>query len=258
MTKAGKNASFKVSACVADHVGDRNDQQDRVAVLTSPQRPGALLAIVADGMGGRTGGRLASDQVMDTARNLFNEPPDRASGPRELLGQIAAEAHTVIRLTAMAAEKEPHSTLVALYLKRDSAIWIHAGDSRLYHFRDGALVHKTIDHSFGSRMTPEGELIEGGPEHSAYKNVLFSALGIGHDLRLDYGELSELAAGDAFVLASDGLWAYFTEREIGNTVREHPAREAAEALINQARTRAQGGGDNLSIAIVKLDPPDKD
>lgn len=257
MSRASNASRFKVTVCVAEHVGDRADQQDRVAILTSPQRPGMLLAIVADGMGGRTGGRMASDQVMTTAKNLFEEPPATGSTPRELLAQIAAEAHAVIRLTAIASEKEPHSTLVAVLLQQDSAVWIHAGDSRLYHFRDGAVAHKTIDHSYGSRMTADGTLVEGGPETDRFKNVLFSAIGIGHDLRLDYGSADDLRPGDAFLLASDGLWAYFNERELGATVKNFNARDAAENLVRQARDRAHGHGDNISVAIVKLEAPEK-
>jgi serine/threonine protein phosphatase PrpC len=249
-------ASFKLSACVADHIGDRGDQQDRVAILTSQHYPGTLMALLADGMGGRSGGRLASDQVMSTAKSLFQELPGHGSTVRDLLTQIATEAHAVIRLTAIASEKEPHSTMVALVIQRGVAVWIHAGDSRLFHFRDGALAHKTIDHSYGSRLTADGELVEGGPETDRFKNILFSAIGIGHELRLDYGQVDDLRTGDSFVLASDGLWAYFTERELGTIVNKCPAREAAETLVRLARERARGHGDNLSVAIVKLEKPD--
>jgi serine/threonine protein phosphatase PrpC len=242
---------------VAEHIGDRADQQDRVALITSPKHPGTLLALLADGMGGRSGGRLASDQVITTARNLFEELPEEGSTPQALLRQIASEAHAVVRLTAIASEMEPHSTLVGLVLKGDRAVWTHTGDSRLYHYRDGALVHKTIDHSYGSKLTEEGDLIEGGPDTERYKNVLFSAIGIGHEMRLDFGEADKLRPGDSFVLSSDGLWAYFSEREIGAIVHARPAREAAEALVQLARTRARGHGDNLSVAIIKLEKADE-
>jgi len=257
MSRTVSAANFKVSACVAEHIGDRKDQQDRVAILTSPHYPGTLMALLADGMGGRSGGRIASDQVMETAKNLFQGLPERGTTLRDILGQIAAEAHAVIRLTALASEKEPHSTLVALIVQRDSAVWVHAGDSRLYHFRDGALEHKTIDHSYGSQLDADGQLVEGGPETERYKNILFSAIGIGHELRLDYGEVQDLRPGDSFVLASDGLWAYFSEREIGAIVHQQAVRDAAESLVRQARERARGGGDNLSVAIIKLDKLDR-
>src|SRR5512137_600482 len=116
-------SSFTVNAVVATHIGDRQDQQDRVAIITSPRNPGALLAIVADGMGGRTGGRQAADQVISTAENLFRDMSHRDSSLRDLLLHLADEAHTIIRLTAISAEKEPHSTLCALVIKKQSAVW---------------------------------------------------------------------------------------------------------------------------------------
>ena len=136
--------------CVATHIGDRQDQQDRVAIITSPRNPGAVLAIVADGMGGRTGGRKAADQVISTAENLFQDMSHRDSTLRDLLLHLAAEAHTIIRLTAIAAEKEPHSTLCALIIQKQSAVWAHVGDSRLYYFRGGKLMHRTEDHTYAA------------------------------------------------------------------------------------------------------------
>ena len=63
-------SSFQVNACVATHIGDRQDQQDRVAIITSPRNPGALLAIVADGMGGRTGGRAGAQEEKGKGAHL--------------------------------------------------------------------------------------------------------------------------------------------------------------------------------------------
>jgi serine/threonine protein phosphatase PrpC len=247
---------FKVSACIAEHIGDRMEQQDRVALLTSPRNPGALLAIVADGMGGRTGGRMASDQVIATADSLFQELSEKDTSLQKLLEQIAAEAHTVIRLTAISSEKEPHSTIVVLIVKRDYAIWAHAGDSRLYFFRAGQLVHRTDDHTFASHLLAEGKLSAADVASHKYKNILVSALGIAREPKLALGEAKDLRVGDAFLLCSDGLWAYFEDHELASLLHSLPPREASEHLIRIARDRAQGRGDNLSLAIVKLEEPD--
>jgi serine/threonine protein phosphatase PrpC len=248
---------FRVTACIAEHVGDRADQQDRVALLTSRRHPGALMAIVADGMGGRTGGRMASDQVIATADSLFNELSEKDTGLRGLLEQIAAEAHTVIRLTAMASEKEPHSTIVALIVKKDYAIWAHAGDSRLYFFRAGKLVHRTEDHTYAAKLLAEGKISAADVAAHKYKNILVSALGISREPNLAVGEASDLRVGDAFLLASDGLWAYFEDHELGSLLHSLPPREASEHLVRIARERAQGRGDNLALAIVKLEAPEQ-
>ena len=246
---------LKISAAIGEHLGDRSEQQDRVAILTSERNPGAVLAIVADGMGGRTGGRLASDQVISTATNLFKEMSERDTSLADLLRQIATEAHTVIRLTALSSEKEPHSTMAALIVKRDLAIWAHAGDSRLYLCRAGRVIQRTVDHTVASQLTSEGRHAEAEVAALHYKNVLFSALGIRHDLKLDIGETRDLRVGDAFLLASDGVWAYFEDSEIASVLDRMPPREASKQLVSLARQRAEGRGDNLSLAIVKLEAP---
>jgi serine/threonine protein phosphatase PrpC len=247
---------FKVTACIAEHIGDRGEQQDRVAILTSKRNPGALLALVADGMGGRTGGRMASDQVIATADSLFQELGEQDTQLSALLQQIAAEAHTVIRLTAISSEKEPHSTMVALIVKRDYAIWAHAGDSRLYYFRAGKLVHRTVDHTYAAQLLAEGRLEAAEAAEKKFKNVLVSALGIARDPQVVIGEAPELRVGDAFILCSDGLWAYFEDYELGSLLHSLPPREASEHLLRLARDRAKGRGDNLSMAIVKLEAPE--
>lgn len=248
---------FKVSACIAEHVGDRAEQQDRVAILTSRRNPGALLAIVADGMGGRTGGRMASDQVIATADSLFQELSEQDSGLRSLLEQIAAEAHTVIRLTAISSEKEPHSTMVALIVKKDYAIWANAGDSRLYFFRAGRLAQRTEDHTYASHLRAEGRTSQADVADQKYKNILVSALGIAREPKLAISEVNGLRVGDAFLLCSDGLWAYFEDHELGSLLHSLPPREASEHLVRIARERAEGRGDNLSLAIVKLEAPEQ-
>ncbi len=249
------STQYKVSAAIAEHLGDRSEQQDRVAILTSERNPGALLAIVADGMGGRTGGRMASDQVISTATNLFKELSERDATLQDLLRQIAAEAHTVIRLSALSTEKEPHSTMAALIVKRDFAIWGHAGDSRLYWCRGGRVIHRTTDHTVASQLSSEGRHAEAEVAAQHYKNVLFSALGIRNELKLEINETRDLRLGDAFMLASDGLWAYFEDAEIASVLDRLPPREASKHLVNLARERAEGRGDNVSLAIVKLESP---
>ena len=246
--------NFQVAACTADHIGDRAEQQDRAALITHAHRPGRLLAVLADGMGGRSGGKIASDQVVTTARNLFSESPLDGQSPPDFLEQIARESHSVVRLSAISSEKEPHSTLVALLLDAGTAYWVHAGDSRLYLFRHGQLLAQTADQSYAMRQAADGSLGEGGPEAARFKNILVSAIGIGQDLRVDHGHWPTLAAGDTFLLASDGLWAHFTVEELGRVLDIANPRQAAEQLVKHARLRAGGHGDNLSMVIVKLNP----
>jgi serine/threonine protein phosphatase PrpC len=66
--------------------------------------------------------------------------------------------------------------------------------------------------------------------------------------------ISRLHAGDVLMACSDGVWHYFTTAEIGSVVANLTARESTEFLIDKARSRGHGGGDNLSLVVVKLEP----
>jgi serine/threonine protein phosphatase PrpC len=144
---------YRLAAATGLHRGDRQYQQDQVEVIPHSRTPGCMLAVVADGMGGKSGGRKAADQVIMTARQIFDRYVPSKDDAAEALRQLVQEAHLMIKLTAIAFEEEPHSTLAAFIVNPDrSAAMVHAGDSRVYHFRQSELVHRTLDHSFVQRL----------------------------------------------------------------------------------------------------------
>lgn len=249
-------SSLTITACTADHIGDRHEQQDRVALLTSPRHPKALLAVVADGMSGRSGGRMAADQVISTVSHVFSDLAEEdAGGLHGLLRAMADEAHTMIRLSALSSEQEPHATFVALILRGRYATWAHAGDSRLYHFRAGRLLHRTVDQTFSAYLRAEGRAKAAEQADEKFRHIVVSALGLRRPPDVVIGEASHLSVGDTFLLCSDGLWSYFSDDELGRTLDSLAPREASDWLVSLARKRARGRGDNLSLAIVKVDPP---
>lgn len=246
---------LKVDSCVARHQGDRREQQDRTAIFAHPSRGGVMLAALADGMGGHSGGAMAAEQVVLKARQnleIYNpgEPPD------EFLASIINEAHVVIKLTRFTSEQDPHSTAVLLMLHGGRADWAHTGDSRLYHFRGDKLMHLSGDHSLVAEMVRKGSLTADQAKSYPHKNVLIGCLGGEREPMIDLGHVAALQDGDVFLLCSDGLWAYFEPAELGGVLSAHTPRDAAEALINRARQRGEGAGDNISLVIVKLSDPE--
>lgn len=246
-----------IEACTAQHIGDRQEQQDRVAIFSHPRTKGALLAALADGMGGHTGGALAAEQVLHAANNSFSAIGLAPEHVRDMLQSGIADAHDGIRLTRYTSEQDPHSTACLLILQAGRADWAHCGDSRIYHFRDGRLVSRSVDHSYVMDLVQRGFLTEAQAEQHPNKNILVSCLGDKEVPRVQYGTAEPLVAGDCFLLCSDGLWAYFPDAELGTVLKEMAPRQAAEWLIDAARKRAQGRGDNCSLAIVRLKEAEK-
>ncbi|MFT3759304.1 PP2C family protein-serine/threonine phosphatase [Thauera sp.] len=249
---------FSAETCVAMHIGDRLEQQDRVGLFAHPKRPGIMMAALADGMGGHSGGAVAAEQVIMRARQNLETYAPLHETPRDLLASVIDEAHTVIKLTRFTSEKDPHSTAVAFLLQQGKAYWAHCGDSRLYWFRGTATAARSRDHSLVAELMRKGRLDEAGALKHPQRNVLLSCLGSEREPCIEYGVAESPDAGDSFLLCSDGLWAYFTDFELASTIQAHPPRTAAERLIQLARERAGGAGDNISLIIVKLVPPAAD
>ena len=239
------------------HRGDRAYQQDQVEILAHGRVPGCALAILADGMGGKSGGRKAADQVILTAHQLFERFAPNKDDAAELLKQIVLEAHLMIKLTAITAEEEPHSTAASFLIgpARGCDV-IHAGDSRVYHFRGPDMVSRTTDHSFVQRLIDEGQITEDEANTHPQSNLLTGCLGTHQDPPLSLHRIEQLELGDSMLACSDGLWHYFTPKELGAIVHALPPREASEMLVTKARQRARGGGDNLSLALVRVEALD--
>ena len=247
--------SFRLSAATGLHRGDRAYQQDQVELMMHPRVRGSALAIVADGMGGKSGGRKAADQVLLTARQIYERYVPAQDEADELLRQIVLESHLMIKLTAITSEEEPHSTVAGFLVGPglDCDV-VHAGDSRVYHFRGAELIKRTTDHSFVQRLIDEGRLSEEAANTHPQSNLLTGCLGTQADPPVSLWHIDKLELGDTLLACSDGLWHYFTPKEIGAIVHALPPRDACEMLISKARQRARGGGDNLSLALARVDP----
>ena len=250
-----KAKGYRLNAATGIHKGDRDYQQDQVSLLSHPRAKGCVLAVLADGMGGRSGGRKASDQVMLTARQLFERYSPETDDPIASLKQLVLEAHTVIRLTAISTEEEPHSTVAAYLINPGGdCYWAHAGDSRIYHFHDNQLVKRTLDHSYVQTLVNRGELTAEEANFHPQSNVLTGCLGTETEPVIDTHFITRMKTGDSLMACSDGVWHYFTETELGSVLHSLSPREASEFLIEKARARAKGTGDNLSLVIVKFEP----
>jgi PPM family protein phosphatase len=245
-----KTTSFSASS--GTHQGDRESQQDRVCLFRNLREPNCVLAIVADGMGGLTGGRKAADQVILTAEQLFKSFDSKIDNTPALLERIALDAHLVIGLTAMSSNDQPHTTFASFLITSEgTCYWAHVGDSRIYHFRNGNLVLRTLDHSYVQALVDSHEITPEQAINHPKSNVLTQCLGSKIAPKITHHNIGKLQSGDVVMACSDGVWPYFKDTEMGSIFENCNPREAIELIITTARGRSKRHGDNLSIAIVK-------
>ena len=247
--------SFSFAGSVGLHKGDRPYQQDQVLLVPHHYTRGCFLGMVADGMGGKTGGRTASNQAVQTAKQLFSSFDPYRDDPALFLRQIANETHLIVRLTSVTSEEEPHTTFAAFLVLPDGHAHIsHCGDSRVYLFDNKKLVYRTHDHSYVQGLIDANKLTEQEAMNHPKANLITSCLGVFMDQgpTISQYKSPKLKKGSSLIACSDGLWASVTTEEIMWAINHLPPKEACENLVDKAYNNANGQSDNISITIVKI------
>lgn len=206
------------------------------------------LFIVADGMGGHTGGKEASSTAVEAIYKVFSE---KKSDPSSLLKEAIEFANAEIIFKAENSElnRKMGTTCSTLLLKENKGTIGHVGDSRIYKIENGKITQLTMDHTKVNEMLKEGILTKEEAENYPSKSVLSRALGVEKNVKVDVFDF-EIKNGQIFVLCSDGLGKVDKE-EILEIVNQNNIKESCERLIDLANER--GGKDNVTVQIVKVE-----
>jgi PPM family protein phosphatase len=230
--------------------GARNSNQDRIAYCYSRN---ALLMLVADGLGGHLHGEIAAEIAVQSIMVAFRRAArPRLSDPGSFLRQALGGAHRAIIQSADEAglPDAPRTTCVACVVQDAAAYWAHAGDSRLYHLRDGRVLAQTKDHTLVQQLVDRGRVREEAIAAHPERNRIFNCLGSPQPPRVDVSGPAALNAGDTLILCSDGLWGPLSGRMISSAVLNKGIMEAVPDLLDEAERRTGRECDNLSAVAL--------
>lgn len=218
---------------------------------TERKRKG-VLALVADGMGGHSGGEVASSLAVEVISQVYYAS---LNTPVEALEESFNEANRQIYEASSRNDdlKGMGTTCTALAIYRDEAVVAHVGDSRLYLLREGEIYLMTEDHSAVMEMVKQGLLsLEEARRHED-KNVILRALGTAPNVEVSTWKAPlTIHAGDQFILCSDGLYDLVADSEIKEIASSAPdIHFACEQLIDLAKKR--GGHDNITVGVLKAE-----
>ena len=233
-------------------LGNRKINQDRCVTV---QNDDSILLGLADGMGGHPRGEKAAEILTETCTSFFeqNQPP--VSHPDEFLTRLLQKAHE--NLTAFGLEQtpaiDPRTTAVVVLIQNGVAHWAHVGDSRLYLFRKGKPLKRTVDHSYVERLQQSGMISEEERQIHPHRNYVTRCLG-GEisvpDIAL--GAFAKLHPGDVLLLCSDGLWSQLKEEEMATVLAQpKPLEQAVTSLVQQAEESAYPESDNVTAIALR-------
>ena len=229
------------------HIGNRKFNQDRVAYAYTND---ALLLVLADGMGGHLHGELAAEAAIATFVESFGRYAEpRIADPNDFM--LSSMRHANERIMEFPHDKDmgsfPGTTCVAALIQDGQLYWGHAGDSRLYLLRDGAVLFRTNDHSIVQYWVDSGEISADEARVHPQRNHITNCLGgIENVFYMEPGKSVALRSGDVLLLASDGLWGPFSDREVVESFFSLPVSEVLDKLVGVALKREAGHSDNIT------------
>ena len=220
---------------------------------TSIVPSGAALLFVADGIGGNSGGDLASQFTTKSLlaqwkRFASNGMPGADATAAFFRNSLEDINRTLYGINAdQGTLSAPMGTTVAaLALLTAQIVVAHAGDSRVYRIRANRIECLTADHSLVQKWVREGVMSEMDAKIHPMCHVIYKSIGQQRTLEPEIGILDR-KPGDRFVVCSDGLMCHVPDPEILDIVnRSKTAQEAVRSLITAALKR--GGFDNVTVA----------
>ncbi len=232
-------------------IGHRRNNEDSIGLQHNRR---ALLAIVADGMGGHSHGEVASQITVDTLLAAFKQQAGPViADPFAFLQEGFLAAHRTLAEYTLAhtLRDAPRTTCVACLVQDGIAYWAHVGDSRLYLLRQGRIQSCTRDHSRVRLLIDQGKISEAEAARHPDRNKVYTCIGGPNPPDIEFSRKTPLENDDVLALCTDGVWGVLPGELIAKLLLEESLPQGALRLMDAAEEAGGMGGDNLSLIALR-------
>lgn len=233
-------------------IGDREENQDRVAVARSPN---AALLIAVDGMGGHSNGARAAALATETVSEAFRRTSQPVFDPQGFLHLTVGKAHAnLVQLgTDVRLEARPRATCALCLVQDGAAYFAHVGDSRIYHLRQRQIFDRTRDHSHVELLLQEGLITEEEVSDHPMRNFVECCLGGSFALPgMSIGSARRLVPGDLLLVCTDGFWSGLEDKDVASLgAVDEPIDKGLRRLAELAVRNNGPYSDNTSAAALR-------
>lgn len=241
--------AFPISASITDRGLNERRPVNEDSLL---EIPSLGVFAVADGVGGREGGEIASQMAIEILAEAVSNAKDDVDAAELISNAIVRANFAIFRLASDLTQLEGMATTIAvLLIDGDKAVIAHVGDSRVYRYDiDGFLHRETEDHSIVNREKRAGLISPEAAKDHPGRGILERALGAYETVEIDLRRIP-VRPGDRFLLCTDGITDHVTDDEIRDILANaSQPYEACNALKDLCYAR--GANDNLTAISVHM------
>ena len=230
------------SANYISELGKRSNNEDNCAI--NPNKT----YVVCDGVGGSEKGEIASDIVVREFINLFNSETEITANDAIKFVEAKLTSHIEQHPETMGMA----TTLTLAHIKSDSLYVAWCGDSRVYQFRNGNIIFKTVDHSWVNEAVKAGIITEEEAINHPKSNVITRAIQGSHKpVLIDDATLTDLQVNDTFLLCSDGILESWSDDDL---IALFTSERNVDEILNKIKAECSvHSRDNFTAIVFKLD-----
>jgi len=230
--------------------GSRKEQEDSFSTIKNEN---GVLAVLADGMGGLSLGKKASNLVVRTFLEEFTRTYNIHPIKKFLINTTYISNAKVLEFST---ERNIGTTLVAVLINNGRLYWTSVGDSYIYLYREKELNLLNEQHTFAKELAvayEAGEISQQVALNHPKRDRLTSYLGYENFYELDYSNSAiELQQGDKVILCSDGINDSLSERELEKAIskRAHPLK-ISEEILKIVLDKNINNQDNATVIVLE-------
>lgn len=198
-------------------------------------------AVLADGMGGHSGGETASTMSVEIIKENMDKSNDPVTAIEEANRIVFQKSVDEPLLSGMG------TTIVLCKIDGNKAQIAHVGDSRAYVVREQCMEQITTDHSIVQQLIDSGTITKEQSKYHPQRNLITRAVGTEKGVAVDVNTVS-FNENESILLCSDGLCSYVEENEIFEIIKNNTAEKAVEMLVEAANNA--GGKDNVTAVLM--------
>jgi protein phosphatase len=235
-------------------IGKRINNEDSIYPNNEYVTVNDRLFLVCDGVGGSNKGEVASSVACESIQSYFNTFLDEEKAFDPVFIEKAVR-FTEIRfddyIKKNATAKGMATTLCLLYFAPEGVFLTHAGDSRIYQFRNGEIIFKTEDHSLINSMIKNGQVAPEDANKHPQKNVIYRAIqGTSVPVDVDVAKITNVMPGDLFLMCTDGVTEALTDEDLRKIFSGKDSSEDKLTKIKECcRYKAR---DNYSAYLIPI------
>ncbi len=208
--------------------------------------------VLCDGMGGHSAGDVAAEMASEAIGRYFNFKYH--NNPFEAVEESIIFANQEVVMHALGNDYlyGMGTTIVVVLIRDDRVFYGHAGDSRLYVYKNQQLLQLTKDHSYIQELLDKRLISESDAETHPRRNEITRAVGLSYDFKPEVSSKAFIPTDDdILLLCSDGLTNMIDDEEISVILNsKYKINEKATKLVKKANKK--GGIDNISVQIIKF------